>query len=124
MLLEIISSEMIMSSQERYKKSGLFYHGTQQEVRLGDNVKLKRWFRKDQQGVVCYIPGISAKHKELEYGDVKQWAIKTKDGTVYPILYDPIGFQPPKHIILLSRGQEESLDPDFVLAEGTITGDD
>ena len=114
-----------MTNREKAKKSsGLYYHGTQEEVCLGDRVKLKRWFRKDEEGIVSYIPGISPQHKELEHGDIKQWAIKTVDGTVYPVLYDPTGFQPPKQIILLSRGQEESLEPDYVLTEDTITKDD
>jgi hypothetical protein len=75
-------------------------------------------------GVVCYIPGISPRHSELEYDNIKQWAIKTDDGSVYPILYDPIGFPPPKHIVFLSRGEDSGLKPDDVLAEGTTTEDE
>ena len=94
------------------RSSGLHYHGTSDEVRLGDRVKMKRFLRADRLGTVCYIPGVSPRHEELEYEDVRQWAIRTHDGAVYPILYDPAGFQPPKSILLVSRGEEVSLKPD------------
>jgi len=100
-----------MTSGGRDKGSGLFYHHAHQEVRLGDRVRMRRWFRRDLEGTVCYIPGISPLHDELEYEDVKQWAIRTDDGAVYPILYDPPRFQPPKHIFLLSRSSDPGLQP-------------
>lgn len=92
--------------------SGLFYHGTEIEVQIGDRVSLQRLLRKSQDGVVTYIPGISQPHSELEYRDVKQWAIKTDDGSVYPILYDPENFQPPKHIKFVSRSREPGMTPE------------
>lgn len=97
--------------------SRLFYYGTEDEVELGDRVRIKRWLRADLTGVVCYIPGISPVHAELEYSGVKQWAIRCDDGTVRPMGYapeSPYG-QPSETIVFLGRGTGESLNPDEVL---------
>ncbi len=100
-----------MTVQET-KHSGLFY-ATGEEVELGDHVIMRRLFGKDIRGAVCYIPGISPRHREMEYADVRQWAIRSEDGqSVYPILYDPANFQPPKKIRLVSRGAPQTLSPD------------
>jgi hypothetical protein len=100
---------------EASASSSLYYRGTQTEVRLGDRVRMKRILRSDIEGVVCYIPGISERHPEMEYADVQQWAIRADDGAVYPILYDPAHFQPPKHIVFLGRCEGKELEPDEVL---------
>ena len=47
--------------------SRLFYFGTQEEVRLADRVAIRRLLRKELQGTVTYIPGISPQHGDLEY---------------------------------------------------------
>lgn len=83
--------------------SRLFYFGTQEEVRLADRVAIRRLLRKELQGTVTYIPGISPKHGDLEYEDVRQWAITCENGSTYPILYDPDNVQPPKKIRLIGR---------------------
>lgn len=92
----------------------MLYHGTQDEVLLGDRIVIKRWLRKDLTGVVCYIPGKSPKHKDLEYEDVQQWAIRLDDGTVLAMAYDPshhLG-QPKKDIRLVTRGEAGLLKPE------------
>ncbi len=93
--------------------SGLYYYGTRTEVRLGDRVRMRRFLRSDVVGVVCYLPRISPPHPEMEYDDIRQWAIRGDDAGVYPILYDPDGFQPPKKIEFIGRGDT-----------GTLTGDE
>ena len=99
-------------TNEDEKHSGLFY-STGEEVQLGDRVVMKRWIAKDVKGYVCYIPGISPRHREMEYEDVRQWAIRSEDGgAVYPILYAPAQFQPPKKIRFISRGPHVSMSPD------------
>jgi hypothetical protein len=100
-----------MAGRDSSLASRLFYHQTQTEVRLGDRVRIRRWLRRAREGTVCYLPGISPLHEELEYDDVKQWAIRTDDGAVYPILYDPERFQPPKHISFLARSDDAGLQP-------------
>jgi len=93
--------------------SRLFYHGTREEVCLGDRVRVKRLLRKDLHGVVCYIPGISRPHRLMYSNGVHEWAIRYEDGSVCPIVYDPDNFQPPSKFSLQSRGpQEKSLNPD------------
>jgi hypothetical protein len=89
--------------------SALYYNGTRTEVRLGDVVRVKRFFRRPLNGVVCYIPGASPRHPELEHDDVRQWAIRGEDGTVYPILYAPQEFQPPARIRFVGRGSSGAL---------------
>ena len=91
-------------------RSGLFYDGTTTEVELGDRVLLKRLLRRDIHGVVCYIPGVSRVHEQLEYDDVRQWAIRGPGGDVYPILYDPVRFPPPRDIRFIGRGESSDLN--------------
>ncbi len=91
--------------------SGLKYHGTNEEVCLGDWVEVRGWFRIKYRGHVSYIPGLSAEHRELEYDDVRQWAITSDDGTTYPIVYSPKNFQPPKHIRFLKRNEGNQIKP-------------
>ena len=91
--------------------SRLFYHASNIEVQLGDRVKMTRLIRRSTTGTVCYIPGLSEVHDELEYDDVQQWAIRSDDGSVYPILYCPETFQPPKRIAFISRSGENLLEP-------------
>lgn len=86
--------------------SRLFYFGTNEEVRLGDRVRIRRWIRKDLEGVVCYIPGVSPKHPELNSKDMPQWAIRIADGSLLLIGYAPdhrLG-QPDRSVILVARG--------------------
>ncbi len=99
------------------KGSPLFYYGTTEEVQLGDHVRLRRRFRTDLKGVVSYIPGFSKMHSELEYDDVKQWAIRCDDGTIRAMAYypnTPYG-QPPKHIVLEARGSGREILPNELL---------
>lgn len=92
--------------------SRLFYFSSEVEVELGDRVLWSRFMRSPLKGIVCYIPGLSPKHPMLEYEDVAHWAVRTEDGAVFPILYDPDNFQPPKRIRFLGRGETEILGQD------------
>jgi len=96
--------------------SGMKYYGTDDDVRLGDVVEVSRWLRTKYRGVVTYIPGLSAHNAALEYDDVRQWAITSENGNIYPILFDPASFQPPKHIRLVRRGHEQHITPTDRLA--------
>jgi hypothetical protein len=93
------------------KSSNLYYHGTQDEVRLGDLIEVKGWFRT-KRATVVYIPGQSPILRNLEYSDVKHWAIRDENGTINIIAYDPEHFQPPRKFRLLGRGSEVNLSPD------------
>ena len=88
------------------KTSRLYYAGTQMEVMLGDVVRLKRWFHPAVAGVVCYLPGISRPHPDLENEDGKHWAIRLSDGSLCPMAFapeNPYG-QPAKSIGFVRRG--------------------
>lgn len=91
------------------RTSGLFYHGSKEEVRLGDRVRLRRWFRRPLDGVVCYIPGLSPVHPEI---GSDQWAIRVADGSLRVTVYSPREAQPRQHIELVARGEQPpDLDP-------------
>jgi hypothetical protein len=90
--------------------SRLYYYGTHDDVRLGDIIEVRRFFGKKRVTVV-YIPGLSPKNRGFEYEGIRQWAIRDEYGTVYPILYSPETYQPPKKFCLLARGPEVSLSP-------------
>jgi hypothetical protein len=92
--------------------SRLYYHGSDIDVQLGDVVSIKRFLRRPVRGVVCYIPGICARHSELEYGDVQQWAIRRDNGCVYPIIYAPEQIQPDSDIVFVARGITGAVTPD------------
>jgi hypothetical protein len=95
--------------------SRLYYRDTQIEVQLGDVVRIKRWFRNDLEGVVCYLPGISPKHPEMEYEDVQQWGIRGADGSVIVACYAPEQLQPKRNIVFVRRGDSRGLMPDAEL---------
>jgi hypothetical protein len=99
------------------QRSRLFYNGTHDEVQLGDRVCIKRWFFREQYGTVCYLPGLSDPHPELENEDGKQWAIRLDDGTVLVMGYSPEDNygQPKKNLVLVNRGSGGGLAPDEVL---------
>ena len=82
-----------------------------EDVRLGDVIRIRRFLRSPVTGTVCYLPGFSPIHSEMEYEDVRQWAYRTADGTVYAMAYDPDFAQPPKSMELVCRGPEVSISP-------------
>jgi hypothetical protein len=98
----------------------MFYHGTKIEVQLGDRVRVNPWFlgwfRRPRNGIVCYIPGISPRHRHLEYEDVRKWAIRLEDQTVLAAAYDP-PHGPSKRIEFVSRGSGGECKSDEILDE-------
>ena len=90
----------------------LRYHGTAEEVRLGDLIRITRWFHREQHAVVCYLPGVSPMHPELEFGDLRLWAYRTAAGTIetLPCRPEQSPFA-PHNIALVQRGQPDGLSP-------------
>jgi hypothetical protein len=82
----------------------LYYHGTSDEVRLGDRVRVRRYFRRAVHGTVTYMPGESPRHPEMEWPEFSRWAIELNDGTVLSWPYLPNELQPSKRIELIERG--------------------
>ena len=108
--------------------SRLFYYGTDDEVRLGDRIRIRRWFRRSLEGVVCYIPGESPRHPEMEsayWGAT--WAIQLPDGSLRVLAYLPDQIQPRRKFRLVARGASYvPLDPGEQLEEeldGTTESD-
>ena len=62
---------------------------------------------------MVYIPGVSQKHADLEYEDVKLWAYKTEDGTIYSTLYAPEEYGLKKSFSFISRSNEGGISPDL-----------
>jgi hypothetical protein len=102
---------MNVKAMAKQISSGLKYFGTDDEVCLGDRVEVRGWFSVKYRGYVSYISGLSPKHRDLEYEDVKKWAITADDGTVYVTAFDVERAQPRKNIRLLSRGEGNQLKP-------------
>lgn len=92
-----------MTSEDN-RSSGLFYFGTRDEVRLGDRVRVKRFLRRADEGVVCYIPGMSAPHRELEFGGMRRWAIQKPDGSLLVMAFAPHQSGARRGIELVARG--------------------
>lgn len=84
--------------------SGLHYHGTTDEVCLGDRIQIIGWFSSKRAEVV-YLPGISPPNEMLESNGVQQWAVLDERGNCYPILYVPAKLQLPKKFRLIARGE-------------------
>ena len=84
--------------------STLFYHGTHDDVRVGDRVRIKRWFRRDLVGTVCYIPGVSKWHRLLRND---RWGILVEDGSVLAAGYYPNRphWQASRSISLIGRNE-------------------
>lgn len=91
--------------------SRLFYHGTNTEVQLGDTVIWKRFLRKGLRGTVVYIPGLCPVHSDLEFDDIRQWAIQHEDGSISMTIYLPERLQPKRSIVFVARGQPTALSP-------------
>lgn len=92
------------------------YFNSDDDVRVGDVISVKRWFRSPVTACVVYVPGQSDVHSELEYDDVKQWAYQTDDGTIWAGGYAPelLPFA-SNRISLVHRSSEPEISPDYDL---------
>ncbi len=97
------------------RSSRLFYYGTNIEVQIGDRIRVKRFLRRAEECIVCYLPGISQRRREFGGDCGRRWAIKATNGNVYPIVYDPDNFQPPKYFSFIEKTNQTDLPPDEVL---------
>jgi hypothetical protein len=108
-------SNSTTTTARREDGSRLFYYGTQIEVRLGDRVRWRRWFRSDLEGIVCYLPGISPRHPEMANDYGLEWAIRTNDGTIWTMGYCPDRAQPRKNLQFVARSIERGIGPETTL---------
>ena len=96
--------------------SVLRYSNTDDEVRVGDLIRVKRFLRSPIEAYVVYVPGQSQLHSELEYDGVKQWAYQTADGTVWASGFFPkeVPFA-SKKISLIRRTNHPGIGPEYLL---------
>lgn len=89
------------------RRSQLYYHGTQEEVRAGDIVLYRTFLlRRKKRGVAAYIPEKAADELAAEGKDSDDWLIDMQDGTVMGWLYHPAGLQPSKRLSLIARQRD------------------
>ena len=89
------------------------YSETKTEVRPGDRVKLKRWWRY-VNGTVVHVPGISKPRKDFDAGDIQEVAIKTDDGLLYGVIIEPETNNVRDTVKFCSRGGQPDPLPDVI----------
>ena len=94
-------------------ESRLVYFGTSDDVRLGDRVRVRAFLFLKLEGVVCYIPGVSARHEDMEYAGLRCVGIQLQRGEVRKLHWARGETSLGKGVSLLVRGQPyKPLDPD------------
>jgi hypothetical protein len=85
------------------KRVPFCYHGTDNEVRVGDRILTRPVLRSPRAGRVIYVPGQSA--DDSEFGE-RLWAYQhDDDGSICAGDYTPQKFSPGKRIMLVSRSE-------------------
>jgi hypothetical protein len=104
-----------MASEAR---RGPTYFGTSDEVRLGDRIRSRTLLILKTEGVVCYLPGVSQRHRDLEYEGCRFLGIQLPNGEIRKLLWPAGESSLDKRVTLLERGQPyEPLSPDVQLDE-------
>jgi hypothetical protein len=89
----------------RNEKKVLYYHGSTDEVKVGDRVEVKRFLGKPMLGVVVYVPGQSPSNSDMvDESGLQDWAIELDIGRILAWPFLPGELQPNKKIRLISRG--------------------
>ena len=86
------------------------YHDGQTEVRPGDRIEIRGWFRT-RPGVVNYVPGISPVHGEMEHNALYWVGVAFDRGGFTGILVDPDTGCTLKTIVFKARGAAEGATP-------------
>lgn len=99
-------------------RRGPSYFGTGEEVRLGDRVGWRTLLIFKTEGVVCYVPGVSPRHRDMEYSGFRHVGVRLPDGDVRQLLWAACESSLEKGVTLLGRGHPyEPLCPDVQLDE-------
>jgi len=102
-------------------RRGPTYFGTDDEVRLGDRVRVRALLILTTEGVVCYIPGLSPWHRDMEYEGSRFVGIQRPDGEIRQLLWPAGESSLGKGVTLLERGQPyKPLSPDVQLDETNL----
>lgn len=95
------------------KHKTIFYYGGTIEVQIGDDVSARDFlFRRN--GRIVYLPGVSKKNRNMEYGGLSWVGIRFKRGTFIGTIVDPETFQLKKSVRFLQRSSDiiKELGPD------------
>lgn len=87
------------------------YFSDEAEVKLGDIVDTRIWFRR-RRGQVVYVPGESPKNKYIDYGGLENVGIQIDNGPFVATLVDPDSKKLKKKVIFIRRGETLGLGPD------------
>lgn len=87
--------------------SKLRYHGTEEEVRLGDRIEFTSLIlRRKRHGTVVCIPEKTALELNAEHKDPDDWLIKLDNGTYTGWMYHPEELQPIRRLRLVGRNAD------------------
>ena len=84
-------------------------YATGEAVQLGDRVQVKVWaqfWKGWQDGVVKYVPGISKKKSQHEYGGLNWVAIRFRDGEICPLVDPETGTL--RKVRFVGRGESDA----------------
>ena len=70
------------------KQKTIYYYGGKIEVKLGDEVSARDLFFR-RTGRVVYLPGVSKKNREFEYGGLTEVGIRFSHGSMTATVVDP-----------------------------------
>jgi|ERR1041384_4853163 hypothetical protein len=71
-------------------------------VNLGDLVRFRRWLVW-RTGHVAYVPGISPKHRDLEFRGLRHVGIQFDSGIFTALVVDPDSSKLPESLRLVAR---------------------
>jgi hypothetical protein len=96
----------------------LTYRNSDVQIRVGDEVILKRFFLAPIAGVVCYVPGDAKPHPQFEIDGLSYWAVELRNGTVVSWPYVPGELQASRRVVFRARGDADAarIDPSEPLA--------
>jgi hypothetical protein len=86
----------------------LTYRNSVVEIRLGDEVIVKRIFMPAIAGTVCYVPGQCEPHPQFEIDGLSYWAVELRNGTVVSWPYAPGELHATKRVLFRKRGDAEA----------------
>ncbi|MEN6319553.1 MAG: hypothetical protein ABFD82_12450 [Syntrophaceae bacterium] len=91
----------------------IYYYGGTLEVQLGDEVSARDFLLR-KNGRIVYLPGVSKKNRNMEYGGLSWVGIRFQKGTFSGTIVDSATFQLKKSVRFLRRSSEpvKELEPD------------
>ena len=75
-------------------------------MRLGDRVRVVAFVVLRLEGVVCYVPGLSAKHRDMEYEGLRHIGIRLPSGEIRQLHWPTGAIDLGRGVTLLARGAE------------------